>query len=151
MVRILFDFHECLKKGLLRKTVSSKAKARKSLEASRKWLEEAEKNFNSDALKSCLLSAYLAIFHAARSILFLDGYREKSHACIGRYLEEKYVRKGLLEPEWVEILDHFRELRHTDQYSFNFFASADESEDTIKRSEEFVSRIEKLINEVSEK
>jgi len=83
--------------------------------------------------------------------LFFDGYREKSHACIARYLEEKYVREGLLEPEWVEMLDHFRELRHTDQYSFHFFASADESEDTIKKSKEFVSRMENFINDLSEK
>jgi uncharacterized protein (UPF0332 family) len=151
MGKILFDFHECLKKRLLRKTQPSKQKAKKSLEASLKWLEEAEKNIRSDALKSSLLSAYLAVFHAARSILFLDGYREKSHACIARYLEEKYVRKGLLESGWVEMLDHFRELRHTDQYSFNFFTSADESEDTVAKSKEFVSRIEKLIYEVSKK
>jgi uncharacterized protein (UPF0332 family) len=151
MGKILFDFHECLKKRLLRKTQPSKQKAKKSLEASLKWLEEAEKNIRSDALKSSLLSAYLAVFHAARSILFLDGYREKSHACIARYLEEKYVRKGLLESEWVEMLDHFRELRHTDQYSFSFFASADESEDTVAKSKEFVSRMEKLVHEVSKK
>lgn len=147
----MFDFHECLKKGLIRKTQPSKAKAKKSLQASLKWLEEAERNIKSDALKSSLLSAYLAVFHAARSVLFLDGYREKSHACIGRYLEEKYVRKGLLESEWVEMLDHFRELRHTDQYSFNFFASEEESEDTIAKSREFVSRMEKLVYEVSKK
>jgi len=151
MVRILFDFHDCLKKGLLRKTDPSKTKARKSLEASLKWLEEAEKNLKSKALRSSLLSAYLALFHAARSILFLDGYREKSHACIARYLEEKYVRKGLLEPEWVEMLDHFRELRHSDQYSFNFFTSRDESEHTIQRSRDFVSRMKKLLNEISKK
>lgn len=150
MVKILFDFHECLEKGLLRKTVPSKTKAKKSLEASRKWLEEADRNIQSHALKSCLLSAYLAIFHAARSILFLDGYREKSHACIARYLEEKYVQEGLLEPEWVELFDHFRELRHTDQYSFNFFSSTDESKNAIEKSEEFVSRMEKLLNRVSE-
>lgn len=150
MVKILFDFRECLRKGLLRKTQPSKEKAKKSLEASRKWLEEAEKNFQSNALKSCLLSGYLAIFHAARSILFVDGYREKSHACIGRYLEEKYVRMGLLEPEWVEVLDHFRELRNTDQYNFNFFSSKDESEDAIKSSKEFVTRMEKLVSDILE-
>lgn len=149
MVRMLFDFNECLKKGLIRKTVPSRVKARKSLEASLKWLEEAEKNFEINALRSSLLSAYLAVFHAARSILFFDGYREKSHACIARYLEEKYVRQGLLEAKWVEMLDHFREIRHTDQYSFNFFTSEDESEDTIKRSKEFVSRMKKLLDQLS--
>ena len=151
MVKILFDFHECLKKGLIRKIQPSKTKATKSLEASQKWLEEADKNIKSGALKSSLLSAYLAVFHAARSILFFDGYREKSHACIARYLEENYVRKGLLESEWVEMLDHFRELRHTEQYSFNFFAIEDESEDTIKKSKEFVSRMKELVCEISKK
>lgn len=147
----MFDFNECLKKGLIRRSVPSRGKARKSVEAASKWLEEAEKNFESDALKSSLLSAYLAVFHAARSILFFDGYREKSHACIARYLEEKYVRNGLLEPKWVEMLDHFREIRHTDQYSFNFFTSGDESEDTIKKSKEFVSRMKKLLDQISRK
>jgi len=148
---MLFDFNECVKRGLIRKTVPSRGKARKSLEASLKWLEESEKNFQSNALRSSLLSAYLAVFHAARSILFFDGYREKSHACIARYLEEKYVRSGLLEPKWVEMLDHFRETRHTDQYSFNFFTSEDESEDTIKKSREFVFRMKKLLDKISRK
>ncbi|MFW6129471.1 MAG: HEPN domain-containing protein [Candidatus Aminicenantaceae bacterium] len=150
-MRILFDFNECLKKGLLRKTVPSRGKARKSLEASSKWLEEAEKNFVSNALRSSLLSAYLAVFHATRSILFFDGYREKSHACIARYLEEKYVRNGLLESKWVEMLDHLREIRYTDQYSFNFFSSRDESKDTIKKSKEFVSRMKRLLDQISKK
>jgi len=50
-VKILFDYQECLKKGLIRKTTPSKGKARKSLEASIKWLEEAEKNYSSNAWK----------------------------------------------------------------------------------------------------
>lgn len=137
--------------GSDKKDRSSRGKARKSLEASLKWLEESEKNLQSNALRSSLLSAYLAVFHAARSILFFDGYREKSHACIARYLEEKYVRSGLLEPKWVEMLDHFREIRHTDQYSFNFFTSGDESEDTIKKSREFVFRMKKLLDQISRK
>lgn len=149
MVRTLFDYEECLKKGLIRKTAPSRDKARQSLKASFKWLEEAEKNISSDALRSSLLSSYLAVFHAARSVLFYDGYREKSHACVARYLEEKYVRKGLLESKWVEMLDHFRETRHTDQYSFNFFTSHEEVEETIGKSREFVARMKKLLEDKS--
>ena len=36
-------------------------------------------------------------------------------------------------------------------FDFNFFASVDESADTIKMSKEFVSRMEMLINEISER
>ena len=145
----MFDFNECMKKGLLRKTDPSGVKARKSLEASLKWLEEALRSLEGEALRSSLLSAYMAVFHAARAILFLDGYREKSHACIARYLEEKYVKQGLLESKWVEMLDHFREVRHADQYSFNFFTSGEEAENTLSESREFVSRMKKLLEEIS--
>ncbi|MGB6340072.1 MAG: HEPN domain-containing protein, partial [Candidatus Aminicenantaceae bacterium] len=114
-----------------------------------KWLEETEKNFASGALRSSLLSAYLAMFHSARSILYYDGYREKSHVCVARYLEANYIRKGHLEQKWVELLDHFREIRHSDQYSFNFFTSTEEAEDTIDKSKAFVIRMRNLLEEKS--
>ena len=148
-MRILFDYNDCLKKGLIRKIVPSEEKARQSLNTAFKWLEETEKNFSSGALKSSLLSAYLAMFHSARSILYYDGYREKSHACIARYLETNYVRKGHLEQKWVELLDHFREIRHSDQYSFNFFTSTEEAEDTIDKSKMFVTRMQCILDEKS--
>ena len=45
---------------------------------------------------SSILASYMVMFHAARTILFFDGFREKSHACVARYLEEKYVKTGKL-------------------------------------------------------
>jgi len=147
----LSDYNDCIKKGLLKKTVASRGKARKSLDAASKWLVEAEKNLAAGTLRSSLISAYLAVFHAARSVLFFDGYREKSHTCVARYLEEKCVRRGLLELKWVDMLDHFREIRHADQYSFSFFTTSEEAEDTIAKSSAFVERMKKLIEEKTEK
>jgi uncharacterized protein (UPF0332 family) len=147
MVKALFDYNECLKKGLIRKIVPSKDKARKSIEISLKWLQEAEKNFSNNALKSCLISSYLAVFHASRSILFSDGYREKSHACIARYLEENYAKKGSLEINWIEILDHIREIRHADQYNLTFFVTHNEAEQTINQARKFINRMKKLLEE----
>lgn len=57
------------------------------------------------------------MFHTARTILWNDGFREKSHACIGRYLETVYVKKKLLEQRWVDLLDYYRNIRHDDSYS----------------------------------
>jgi len=78
-------------------------------------------------LRSCVLVSYLAIFHAARAILFADGFREKSHFAVARYLESRYVDKGLLEEKWVKLLDHYREMRHQDQYSTSFFTTEEEA------------------------
>ena len=113
--------------------------------AANKWLEEAKKNLASDSLNSCLISCYMVMFHSARAILFKDGFREKSHACIGRYLEEKYVKKGLLNREFVDLLDHHRELRHQDQYSFQFSITKDECQDALETAERFLSEMKSLL------
>jgi len=68
------------------------------------------------ALRSALIAAYMGYFHAARAVLFRDGVREKSHYCIGVYLES-YRERGLLEDEWVLQFDHMRGMRQNDQYS----------------------------------
>jgi uncharacterized protein (UPF0332 family) len=49
------------------------------------------------------MAAYMGYFHAARAILFRDGVREKSHYCIGVYLEY-YCEKKMLEDEWYSFL-----------------------------------------------
>ena len=68
-------------------------------------------------MRSAISSAYLAVFHSARAVLFRDGVREKSHYCIGLYLQ-KYVEEGTLEEEWPMLFDRIRSVRHADQYSF---------------------------------
>jgi uncharacterized protein (UPF0332 family) len=87
------------------------------------------------------------MFHSARALLYLDGYREKSHYCIARYLEEKYVKEGHLEEKWVELLDHHRELRHLSQYNVSFLTSRDEAENALETSKSFVERMKALVLE----
>lgn len=84
------------------------------------------------------------MFHAARSILFFDGYREKSHACVARYLEEKYVKTGKLDRKWVELLDHSREIRHYDQYDLSFFSTKEDAENALKSARDFLVVMENL-------
>jgi len=138
---------ECFNKGLLRKIPSSKEKAEGSIRAAKRWLEEAEKNLKSKAYQSSVLSSYLGMFHAARAILFMDGIREKSHYCIARYLEEYYAEKKILETKWIDLLDHYRELRHNSQYAVDFMASDKEAESAIEKTKEFIERINKIIRE----
>ena len=147
MVRTLkLSYEECLKQGLLRKIPKSRQKAEESVKTLQRWLSESKINLTSGSYNSCLLSSYLAMFHAARSILWNDGFREKSHACIGRYLETVYVKKKLLEQRWVDLLDYYRNIRHDDSYSTSFEATAVECENALKISAEFVSCMEALLN-----
>jgi uncharacterized protein (UPF0332 family) len=140
----LSELDKCFRKGLIRKVLPSKDKAFKSVSKARRWLEEANKNFDVGLFDSCLVSSYSAMFHAARSLLLRDGFREKSHYCVARYLEEKYVDRKKLNRVVVDLLDRFRELRHEDLYELDFFATKEDAEEGIKNAEIVIREIEKL-------
>ena len=140
-----YEFKDCVREGLLRRMPPSKERARSSVRAADRWLEEADINLENGAFNSSVLSSYLAMFHSARAVLYMDGYREKSHYCIARFLEEKYVKRGLLEDKWVELLDHQRELRHASQYDTSFLSTEEEAKNTLETAKGFVERMKTII------
>ena len=140
---MLIDFQECLKKGLLRKTTPSKEQALLSLEKAEMALEDAKANLEEKRYDSCTLIAYAAILNAARSILFNDGYREKSHMCTVRYLEAKHLDKFGMET--IKLFDGYRETRHEVQYSPAFRADKRQAESIVKFAENFLEQAEGII------
>jgi len=141
----VFDFEDCVREGLLRRVPPSPNNADYSMTTACKWLKEAEKDFESGAFNSSILASYLAMFHAARALLFFDGFREKSHYCIARYLDEKYAKSGALEKRWIELLDHYREMRHSSQYDINFFTNRQEAENALKNAKKFTDEMKILL------
>ena len=140
-----FKYKDCLEKGLLRKIPPSKDKALGSIKKAEKWFDEAKKSLKTKALDSSVLASYLVFFHSARAVLFFDGIREKSHACIALYLEEMYVKTGKLEKKWVELLDHQRDLRHSGQYDLSFSATEKEAGDALDSAGNFLKRMKVLL------
>lgn len=139
------EFQDCIKQGLLRKIVPSLEKARKGLKKAWIFLTQAKRVFDVQAYDSCLMTCYQAVFLSAKAVLFKDGYREKSHACVARYIEEKYAKQGKIELKWVDLLDRYRDLRHDDEYNVFFFASKKDCEELIKFASEFVEPMERII------
>lgn len=74
--------------------------------------------------------------------------REKSHYCIGIYLQ-KYVDSGNLEEEFVMFFDRMRSARNTDQYSFQIAPSLEEVKSGIEAANRFISRMNQLLEETS--
>lgn len=140
------NIDDCFGRGLLRKVEPSRTKSEQSLLQARDWLSEAEKNLEAEALRSAISSSYLAVFHSARAVLFRDGVREKSHYCIGLYLQ-KYVEEGTLEEEWPMLFDRIRSIRHADQYSFMAKPLEEEVQAGIDLAERFIDRMERLLRE----
>ena len=137
---------DCFERGLLRKVEPSRTKGDQSLLQAGDWLSEAEKNLEAGALRSAVSSAYMAVFHSARAVLFRDGVREKSHYCIGLYLQ-KYVEEGALEEEWPMLFDRIRSIRHADQYSFMAKPTEEEVQEEIDLAQRFIERMERLLRE----
>lgn len=136
-----------LKGGLLRKISPSRQKAEESMKTADVWIKESENNLGANSFMSCLLTSYLAMFHAARAVLFADGFREKSHFAVARYLEDVYQKKGQLEEKWIKLLDYHRELRHNDQYSTSVLITKKEAEDALITARQFVERIGKFLKD----
>jgi uncharacterized protein (UPF0332 family) len=143
----LKNIDDCFRLGLRRRTEPSRSKSDQSLLSAREWLSEAKKNLEAQALRSALSSAYLAVFHSARAVLFRDGVREKSHYCIGLYLQ-RYVEEGSLEEDWPMLFDRIRSVRHADQYSFMARPTDEEVQAGIDLAERFIERMERLIEEI---
>jgi uncharacterized protein (UPF0332 family) len=147
VAKMKYTIEHLLRENLLARIPKSKDKAKDSIKAANEWIAESKNNIFNKSFKSAILTAYLGMFHAARAILYLDGFREKSHFAVARYLENIYVGKGKLEVEWVEMLDYCRELRHSDQYRTSFIITKEEANEFLDKAEKFVKRLENLLNE----
>jgi uncharacterized protein (UPF0332 family) len=115
-----------------------------SLAQAREWVTEAGYDCDAGSFRSALMAAYMGYFHAARAVLFRDGIREKSHYCIGVYLESCRER-GLLEDEWVLQFEHMRGLRQTDQYSLDARPTIQEVRQAVEDAGKFIERMDRLV------
>lgn len=82
------------------------------------------------------------MFHAARSILFRDGIKERSHLCVISYLQETYPQLKRLANQ----LDTYRRNRHNTLYALDFLVSDDEAQQAIEDAEQFYRKIKEIID-----
>jgi uncharacterized protein (UPF0332 family) len=110
-----------------------------------------------------VITAYYAMYHSALAALASIGYKSDNHTATIIALEVFFVRKNLLEKEFLDKLKQARELeeeyvqklrharrqRETAQYGVTEETGKDAAEKLLKDARNFVNRIEKLINEIN--
>jgi len=138
----MIDLNECLRKGLIRKIAKSERLAEASIRKARILLAEGKADLKEEHFNSAMIMAYTALLNSSRAIMFKDGYRERSHACVARYLEAKY--KDKIPVGDIELLDYFRETRHDIQYDVDYLAE----KETVERIMEFAGRFLDLAEEL---
>jgi uncharacterized protein (UPF0332 family) len=137
------NLKKCFKEGLLRKTRPSKQYAKKSINTSISYIEDAKDNLKMKNYNLVIFCSYTAMFHAARALLFRDGVKERSHICIVAYLKETYPDLKRLANQ----LDSYRRNRHNTLYALDILISNVEASQAIKDAEFFNKTISKIINE----
>ncbi len=139
------NIEECLQQGLLVKTEKDKEKARASLKMAEHKLQIAEKELNAKIAESAIISAYSAMFHCARAILFKDGFKERSHYAAWVYLNEKYG--NAIERKFLLELGNLRLQRHELLYGLENSGSNDQdAKAAIDSARGFLERVKRLIS-----
>ena len=136
---------ECIEKGLIRKIPPSREQAQLSMEKAWEMLEEAQANLEEKRYNSALLVGYVAALNAAKALLYRDGFREKSHYCIARFLEVHYGE--VLGSGMLHMFDSYREARHETQYSAMHSATESEAIEFISFTEEFLDKIAAIVRD----
>ena len=137
---------ECFASRKLRRIRPDQLKARKSLDAATAKLERARALLKDGHNDAALLYAYSSMFGAGRAILYKDGVQEKSHYCLAKYLEEKYAKKGKIDPEMITLLNAFREERHAIMYGFEEVeVGGEEAREAVSTAEKFIRSAEELL------
>lgn len=139
----MLDLEGCMEKGLIRKIPASREHALASFGKAEDMLNDAKANLGEERFDAAALLGYVSILNCARALLFRDGYTEKSHYCIARYLEAKYSRE--LGVGTILEIDSFRQLRHEVQYSAAYSASESEAKKALDFVQEFLGRVETLL------
>lgn len=137
------SLNECFERNLLRRINPNMKRARQSLEASRKRLNEARKLYEHGFYGPCIIVAYTAMLHAAKAILYRDGIIEKSHYCTFIYLREKY--SDIIPRNVLVAFNVHRIERHEAIYGLDFKASKDDAKTIIVDAEVFIEAVEKVL------
>ncbi len=137
------EFQRCLDKRLLVRMPEARHLVAKELNVAHDDLAEAEGGYERESYKWSTIQSYYAMFHAARSLLYSRGYREKSHYCLSVAMRYLFVAQGILDVALIDDMDDARTLREDADYRAEFSqASADHS---VKAARRLIARINELL------
>ena len=135
------NLEECFAKGLLKRARPDPGNARRSLEVSKSYFQDALKNHDIKCYRVVVILCYTSIFHAARSLLYKDGVKERSHVCIPIYIRARYPELK----SYANMMDSYRELRHGVFYRLRETVEEMEASEALSSAKEFLAQIGMMV------
>lgn len=138
------NFNDCLRNGFIKKDTSAKDRVKKSIEIAIRFLHSAKKNIDMQEFEMATIAAYNSIFHSAISMLFYNGYVERSHVCLIVALKTLYNKnQDILD--LLNTFDKIRISRHNIQYGCSLVNKKD-TEFVLDFAKMFLEESKKTIN-----
>jgi len=137
------NFKDCLRNGLIKKDASAKDRVKKSIEIATRFLHSSKKNIDMEEFEMAAIAAYNSIFHSARSLLFNNGYIERSHVCLIVALRVLYDKNQPLL-DLLNTFDKIRISRHNIQYGGSL-VNKEEAEFVLDFAKTFLEKTEEII------
>ena len=137
------EFDDCLKRGKIVRFPSAKKLAVKELDVARADLAVSQQSLKQKNYKWATVQAYYTMFHAARTLLYHKGYREKSHYCLILAMKAFYVSEGVLEMRLVESLQMAKAMREGADYENTFDPKSAKA--LVEQAEEFLKVAEGVL------
>lgn len=139
----MIGFDECVRLGLLQRIAPSARQAEEQMKKAGVLLAEAKAALQGSHPNTAVIGAYSAMLDAGRAVLFRDGWRERSHACVARYLEAKHGKE--LGIAAIDLFDQYRDKRHKTMYSGDYYPDMAEASRVVQFAEEFMRKISALV------
>jgi uncharacterized protein (UPF0332 family) len=142
----LNEIEECFRKNQIVKSAAGKSEIDNSLLLAEQLIVKAKKILKAGVPDIAFTTAYTAMFHTARALLFSKGLKERSHYCLIAFLQKEYIGTEL--HNFLNILDNYRQIRNNTQYDGSLVPSAD-AKNAIIDAEDFLKTTEKELVKTS--
>jgi len=137
------NLDDCFRFRLLRRIKPDLDKARRSVEISKERLNESKNAIKLKIFQFAVLEAYMAMFHAARALLYKDGIQEKSHYAVFIYLKDRYSDK--IPIHILNFLNIHRIERHEAMYGLEYKPNEQDALRALEDAELFVKEAVKCL------
>jgi len=135
------DLEEMVSVGLIQKTGPAKDLAEKEFGEADYDIDHARSALEEKDYKWAIVKAYYSVFHSAKGVMFLMGYREKSHFAVGEFLDI-LSKDGKLENKYPTDFRAAMSARQGADYHYDY--SKEKAEQVISLAEEFIDRMQEL-------
>lgn len=113
-------------------------------------LKEAKVLAGQELWEGATSRAYYAAFHATQAVLLTQGFQPRTHQGTMYLFNHHFVKKGLMEPEYSQVLARAAKYREEADYRHTMTFTKSQTEQTIEEVERFLKRIEVFLRETED-